>query len=125
LVREDLILPVTLGDLGEVRDLARVEFDALLDELPTDPGDDLFAPGIEKTGKRDSSRRHGATKLAVAFEEQGLRAEAPCLDRGDGSGGAATDHQHVDLLGEFGTFVSRLLPRSTSRSSQRSRHRHR
>ena len=58
-------------------------------------GDDLFAPGIEQAGKRDTAGGRGATELSAAFDEQRLRSCSSGLNGCDMPCGATTDHDHV------------------------------
>ena len=69
LVGINLILPVTLRDFGKVRQCATVQFDAFLDQFPTDSGNDLFAPGIKQSRVGDTPSSGGTTQLKASFDQ--------------------------------------------------------
>lgn len=90
LVGVDLVLPVTLGDFPEIGEGALVEFDTFANEFPTDSGDHLFPPSIEESGKGNPAGGHGASELAISFDEHRFGTEASGLDGGDVASRAMT-----------------------------------
>jgi len=93
---------MTLWHLGEIGKFSFVQFHAFFDQFPADAGNDLFAPGIEQSGKCHATRRHRAAELAVPLHQQDARAGAPGLNGCDGSRGAAADDEHINLPGDLG-----------------------
>ena len=51
LIGIDLVVPMTRWHFGEVGQFSPVQLDTFLHQFPSDPGDDLFAPGVKKTRK--------------------------------------------------------------------------
>ena len=102
LVDGDLVMIVGFGHLGEIGECSTVEFDGLLDQFPTNAGDDLLSPGVEQAGITHSADGGHAAELAAAFQQKCFGSGAPGLDSGDGAGGASSDDYDIDVRGQVG-----------------------
>jgi hypothetical protein len=58
-VHQPLVLLAHLGEIGKFS----------FDQFTADAGNDLFAPGIEQSGKCHATRRHRAAELAVSLHQ--------------------------------------------------------
>jgi hypothetical protein len=96
------------------REVSFVQFHAFFDQFPADAGNDLFAPGIEQSGKCHATRRHRAAELAVSLHQQDARAGAPGLNGCDGSRSAAADDEHINLPVTSGSAALGTLAAFTS-----------
>ena len=102
LIRINLVLPMSLGHFGKVRKLSIIELDALFDQFPADPRDNLFPPSIKQAGKRHSTRRGRTTELAVAFYDQRLCSGATGLNSCHMPRCSTTDYENIHLVHNFG-----------------------
>ena len=92
----DLMPPVLAArGLREIREIAAAEVHSRFHQLPADAGDHLFAPRVKQAGKIHACGGGRAPELTAGLDEDCARAESAGLDRGDGSGGAATDDEDV------------------------------
>ena len=82
---------------GEILKFTTIHFHRLSNQFPTDPRNDLFAPGMEQTGKAYASGGGGSAQLGISFKQNRLGAETPGLYRSHMSGGSAPYNQHVDV----------------------------
>ena len=81
--------------LPEIGKAVAVEFDGFRHQLPSDPGDHLFPPGVEQAGVIHAGRGRGSAQLAARLDQERTGTEPPGLNGSNRPGGAAPDDQDV------------------------------
>ena len=82
---------------GEILKFTTIHFHRLSNQFPTNPRNDLFAPGMEQTRKAYPSGGGGSTQLGISFEKNSLGSQTPGLYRRHMPGGSAPYNQHINI----------------------------
>ena len=82
---------------GKILKFSAIDLYLFSNQLPTDPRNDLFTPGMKETREAYASGGGGSTQLGISFEQYSLGSQTPGLYRRHMSGRSTPYDQHINI----------------------------